>query len=429
MQSSDHREEDACLAALLALVRTDLSRREDAVRRIVETAARTLQLDRVGLWFYDDDHSSIVVEDLYLLGEDRHETGHRLTAGDYPSYFAALAESRAILADDAKQDPRTREFKRTYLDPLHVSSMLDVPVRCEGKLVGVLCHERVGTPRIWNPAEREFCASLADLVGTVIEASRRRSSEEQLRDLAASLEHRVVERTRELEESNLALTRTVSDLEAFCYSVSHDLRGPLRVINGFASMLESSALARGDAEESESATRIRDNSHRMAELLDGLLAFFRLGRRPLEPKRVDMDALLRETISTLDFDLRHTTLKARPLAPAVGDPVLLADVLANLLTNAFKFTSRCEAPRVEIDCEVGPREVVYRVADNGVGFAAEQLPKLFEPFQRLHEADGYEGTGVGLAIVKRIVERHGGRVWAESAPGEGATFRFALPRG
>src|SRR5690349_24553294 len=105
MQPSDHREEDACLAALLSLVRTDLSRREDAVRRIVETAARTLQLDRVGLWFYDDDRSSIIVEDLYLLGEDRHETGHRLTAGDYPSYFASLAESRAIAADDAKADP------------------------------------------------------------------------------------------------------------------------------------------------------------------------------------------------------------------------------------------------------------------------------------------------------------------------------------
>jgi signal transduction histidine kinase len=293
----------------------------------------------------------------------------------------------------------------------------------------VLCHERVGSPRIWNPAETEFCASLADLVGTVIEASRRRSSEQQLRELAASLEQRVAERTRELEESNLALTRTVSDLEAFCYSVSHDLRGPLRVINGFASMLESSALERGDSEESTSAARIRDNSHRMAELLDGLLSFFRLGRRPLEPKRVDMDALLRDTIATLDFDLGRTSLEARPLAPAEGDPVLLADVLANLLANAFKFTSRCEAPRIEIDCEVGPREVVYRVADNGVGFSPEELPKLFEPFQRLHEAEGYEGTGVGLAIVKRIVERHGGRVWAESEPGRGATFRFALPRG
>ena len=429
MQSSDHREEDACLAALLSLVRTDLSRREDAVRRIVETAARTLQLDRVGLWFYNDDRSAIVVEDLYLLGEDLHESGHRLSAGDYPSYFAALAESRAIAADDAKQDPRTCEFKRTYLDPLHVSSMLDVPVRCEGKLVGVLCHERVGTPRIWNPAEREFCASLADLVGTVIEASRRRSSEEQLRELAASLEQRVVERTRELEESNLALSRTVSDLEAFCYSVSHDLRGPLRVINGFASMLEGSARDRGDAESEIGATRIRDNSNRMAELLDGLLSFFKLGSRPLELQRVDMDSLLRATISTLGLDLGRTSLKARPLAPADGDPALLADVLANLLTNAFKFTSRRESPRVEVDCEVGAREVVYRVADNGVGFPAEQSSRLFEPFQRLHAAEGYEGTGVGLAIVRRIVERHGGRVWAESVPGRGATFRFALPRG
>ncbi len=426
--SEDHREEDACLAALLSLVRSDLSVREDAVRRIVETAARTLQLDRVGLWFYNDDHSAIVVEDLYLLGEDVHEKGHRLTAGDYPNYFAALAESRAIAADDACSDPRTSEFKRTYLDPLRVSSMLDVPVRCEGKLVGVLCHERVGLRRIWNPAEQEFCASLADLVGTVIEASRRRRGEEELRELAATLERRVADRTRELEESNRALTQAVSDLEAFCYSVSHDLRGPLRVINGFASLLENSALERGDGEGGLNATRIKDNSNRMAELLDGLLAFFRLGRRPLESLRVDMDSLLQETISTLALDLDATELVTRPLAPIDGDPVLLADVLANLLANAFKFTSRRESPRVEVDCEVGPREVVYRVADNGIGFRVEHAAKLFEPFQRLHATEGYEGTGVGLAIVKRIVERHGGRVWAESVPGEGATFRFALPR-
>ena len=415
--------------ALLDLVRTDLSQRREAVRRIVETAARTLDVDRVGLWFFDEDHTTIVVEDLYIAGEDRHESGGRLTADAYPKYFAALAESRAIAADDARGDPRTTEFSATYLDPLRVLSMLDVPVRSEGVVIGVLCHERVGTPRSWSAEDREFAASLADLVGTVVEASRRRRSEEELRQLAASLERRVAERTRDLEASNRSLVQAVSDLEAFCYSVSHDLRGPLRVINGFASLLEDSAVATGDEEAIDAASRIRDNTKRMSELLDGLLAFFRLGQRPMERRRVDMDVLLRETLASLDLDLASTELTAGPLAPIEGDPALLADVFANLLGNAFKFSARGPSPRVEVGCERSDGEVIYHVRDNGVGFRVDHASKLFEPFQRLHAADGYEGTGVGLAIVRRIVERHGGRVWAESEPAKGATFWFALPAG
>lgn len=411
--------------ALLDLLRTDLSRRSEAVRRILETAARTLGVDRVGLWFFDQDHAAIVAEDLYLAREDRHESGAQLTASAYPKYFAALAESRVIRADDARVDPRTSEFAETYLEPLQVVSMLDVPVRSEGVVVGVMCHETVGSARVWSTEDAEFAASLADIVGTVVEASRRRRTEDELRELAASLELRVAERTHDLEKSNGALVRAVSDLEAFCYSVSHDLRGPLRIINGFASLLENSALAKGDEGDRDGIARIRDNTNRMSELLDGLLAFFRLGQRPMELRWIDMDGLLRETLTTLDPGSAEFT--ARSLAPAHGDPALLADVLANLLSNAFKFSARRPSPQVEIGCERGDGEVIYHVRDNGVGFSAEHASRLFEPFQRLHVAEGYEGTGVGLAIVRRIVERHGGRVWAESVPGKGTTFLFALP--
>ncbi|MFN2426132.1 MAG: ATP-binding protein [Candidatus Binatia bacterium] len=414
--------------AVLSLVRSDLSQRSEAIRRIVETAAHVLGVDRVGLWFFDADRTSIVVEDLYLPGEDRHESGARLTAGEYPSYFAALAESRVVAADDAGRDPRTLEFSDSYLDPLEVRSMLDVPVRSEGVVIGVLCHECVGTTREWTVEDREFAASLADLVGTVVETSRRRRTEAELRELAASLERRVAERTTDLEASNRALVGAVHDLEAFCYSVSHDLRGPLRVINGFASLLESSGLAAADPEACESVSRIRDNTNRMSQLLDGLLAFFRLGQRPIDAQRVDMDSLLRETLDALGVDPGTARLRAEPLLPAHGDPALIADVLANLLSNAFKFTSRQPAPLVEVACEAGDGEVIYHVRDNGVGFHVEHAARLFEPFQRFHSAEGYEGTGVGLAIVRRIVERHGGRVWANAVAAKGATFSFALPR-
>ncbi len=413
---------------LLDLVRTDLSQRAEAVRRIVETAARTLDVDRVGLWFYDESRTAIVVEDLYLAREDRHESGARLTATEHPRYFSELAESRGIAAEDAASDPRTSEFEWSYLEPHQVQSMLDVPVRSEGEVIGVLCHESVGQPRTWTDAEQEFAASLADVVGIVVEASRRRRTEQELRELAVSLERRVAERTEDLERSNRALVRAIADLEAFCYSVSHDLRAPLRVINGYASLLEASPLAADDAEAKDCAVRIRENTNQMSGLLDGLLSFFRLGRRPMEPRLVDMNVLLRDVRRTLQLDSASLEFSADSLEPVQGDPALLADVLVNLLSNAVKFSSRRTSPRVHVGCEPDGDEILFHVRDNGVGFRVDHAARLFEPFQRLHAADGYEGTGVGLAIVRRIVERHGGRVWAEASPSSGATFYFALPR-
>ncbi len=414
--------------ALLELASTDLSEREPAVRRIVETASRALGVERVGLWFFDETRTAIVVEDLYVTDGNRHESGARLLATEYPRYFAALAESRAIAAHDARMDPRTSEFTASYLDPLEVRSMLDVPVRSEGRVVGVLCNEQVGRMRTWTSDDEEFAGSLADLVGTVIEASRRRRTEAELRELTATLEQRVAERTTDLEASNRALVEAVNDLEAFCYSVSHDLRAPLRVINGFATMIHDAAAVAADGELRQAIARILDNTNGMSELLDDLLAFFRLGRRPLEIVRVDMNQLLRETMASLDLATDATEFSCAELEAIDADRALIGDVLGNLLMNAFKFSARRPAPRVEVGCETADGEVVYYVRDNGVGFHLDHATRLFEPFQRLHAADGYPGTGVGLAIVRRIVDRHGGRVWAESSPSRGSTFRFALPR-
>lgn len=413
--------------ALLQLLRSDLSERDAAVRRIVETSARTLGVQRVGLWFFDDTRTTIVAETLYSADADRHESGATLTAAGQPRYFAALADSRVIAAEDAALDPRTAEFADGYLDRHGIRSMLDVPVFSEGVVVGVLCHEAVGEARAWSAADQELAGSMADLIGTVVEASRRRRTEAELRRLAAQLEERVADRTRELESSNSALTRAVRDLEAFCYSVSHDLRGPLRVINGFATLLEESAATSSDSAARDSVARIRENTNRMSELLDGLLAFFRLGNRAVELASVDMGALVHETVASLDLARGDTELVVGPLPGVVGDRALLGDVLANLLSNAFKFSSRRSAPRVEVGCDPGGDGHVFWVRDNGVGFDARHAGHLFEPFQRLHAAEGYRGTGVGLAIVRRIVEKHGGRAWAESEPARGSTFLFSLP--
>lgn len=415
--------------ALLELASTDLSHREPAVRRIAETAASVLDVERIGLWFFDESRSSIVAENVYVATENLHRGAADLTAADYPRYFAALEESRTIAAHDARTDSRTSEFNRTYSNPLDVRSMLDVPIRREGRVIGVLCNEQVGRDRVWSADDQEFAASLADLVGTMIEASERRRTEGELRALTATLERRVAERTDELELANRALVQAVSDLEAFCYSVSHDLRAPLRVINGYATMLDESGSFGADTDARVGVLRIRDNTNRMSELLDDLLSFFRLGRRAIDPGPVDLDDVVRETMAVHRLDEAGVEFEFGPLGRVLGDRALLADVFGNLLTNAVKFSARRPAPRVEVGRENRNGHAVIFVRDNGVGFHLDHATRLFEPFQRLHAADGYEGTGVGLAIVRRIVERHGGRVWAESSPSRGSTFRFTLPAG
>lgn len=413
--------------ALLELASTDLSDRRAAVRRIVEAAAKVLDVERIGLWFLNEDRTAIVCEDLYVAPEGLHRGAASLAAADYPRYFAALEESRTIAAHDARSDPRTSEFNAKYSIPIDVRAMLDVPLRREGRVVGVMCNEQVGRDRTWSAEDQDFAASLADLVGTAMEASERRRTEDELRQLTATLEQRVAERTNDLESANLALVQAVSDLEAFCYSVSHDLRAPLRVINGFATMLDELSAFPEQDDARVAVTRIRENTNRMSELLDDLLSFFRLGRRVLELGDVDMDDVVRETVTTLRLDDAGVELDIAPLGRVPGDRALLADVFGNLLANAVKFSARRPAPRVEVRRSDDHGEAVFSVKDNGVGFHLDHASKLFEPFQRLHAADGYDGTGVGLAVVRRIVERHGGRVWAESSPSRGSTFRFTLP--
>ena len=239
-------------------------------------------------------------------------------------------------------------------------------------------------------------------------------------------------RERELVQLRTAeLTAANQDLEAFSYSVSHDLRAPLRAVQGYVTILEDDFGARLDAEPRRLLGVIQDRARRMEQLIEDLLAFSRLGRQRVAVTSVPLDDLVRQSLEDLRpaCDGREVRFEVGPLGPVEGDPALLRQVLANLLGNAIKFT-RGRNPAV---VEVGRREeaegAAYYVRDNGVGFDRERADKLFGVFQRFHSAAEYEGTGVGLAIVQRVVERHGGRVWAESTPGEGATFYFTLPGG
>jgi signal transduction histidine kinase len=232
---------------------------------------------------------------------------------------------------------------------------------------------------------------------------------------------RIVERTAQLEAAN-------KELAAFSYSVSHDLRAPVRAVDAFAHMLEEDSASQLDAEGKRRLAKIRDNSRRMGALIDDLLAFASLSRQTLNPVRLDMEAIIGEVWTELGAGA-PARLKTGPLPAARGDRALLRQVWANLLGNALKFSGKREAPEIEISARSETGEVVYCVRDNGAGFDMRYYDKLFGVFQRLHSEDEFPGTGVGLAIVQRIVSLHGGRVWAESKVDEGAKFYFSLSGG
>jgi signal transduction histidine kinase len=247
---------------------------------------------------------------------------------------------------------------------------------------------------------------------------------EQVSRSHQSLEAQVAQRTKALEATN-------AELESFSYSVSHDLRAPLRAIHGFARILLEDHNAKLDPEAQRLLGVIDQNTRRMGQLIDDLLAFSRLGRTDLATGPVDMKALAQlvaDEVQRGEAD-RNGSLEITidPLPPARGDRGLLRQVMSNLLQNAAKFTRGSPSARIEVGSRPDHGQTVYFVKDNGAGFDARYSDKLFGVFQRLHSTEQFDGTGVGLAIVKRIVQRHGGRVWAEGAVHQGATFYFTLP--
>jgi light-regulated signal transduction histidine kinase (bacteriophytochrome) len=241
------------------------------------------------------------------------------------------------------------------------------------------------------------------------------------------LQKRVAELTKQLETA-------VKDLESFSYSVSHDLRAPLRAIDNFSSILHREYGDKLDAEGRRLIAVIRKNAARMGTLIKDILAFAHAGDRELILADIDLEALVRDILQELapSFAGRRVDVQmhggaSAELAHIRADTAGIRKVLLNLLANAIKFTRPRELAQIEIRAAVAGNESICSVKDNGVGFEPEYGDRLFSIFQRLHDAEEFEGTGAGLCIVKRIIDKHGGRVWAEGSPGAGATFYFSLP--
>ena len=352
-----------------------------------------------------------------MSGASAHWSAEQRFAIDAPIVrWVALAREQLSAWSASSSDPEA-----VFSPPFPGTSPgVAFPIVAGGNFYGILRFSSLTAQRRLTPGQIKAPDILASTAATAFEAA---SLLTQLRTLNQDLEHRVRERTQELQAAN-------ADLEAFSYSVSHDLRAPLRIVDGYCQMFIDDFGAGIPAEGRRILDKARAGATRMNQLIDDLLRFARFSRQPLQMRPVQMSALVRHVVATFEDQLqgRSVQLQVAELPDCVADGSLLQQVLTNLLSNALKFTASRSHAHIEIGTSREAAEQVYFVKDNGVGFDMKYADRLFGVFQRLHSQSEFEGTGIGLSIVHRIVRRHGGRTWAESTPQEGATFYFSLPQ-
>ncbi|HKY64096.1 MAG TPA: ATP-binding protein [bacterium] len=397
---------------LLDLAKSDWRDLGRSLTKITELDAHSLEVQRVGIWLFNPERSAIVCEELYLLQEDQHLRGTVLYAKDYPRYFQALEESRILPAEDAVNDPRTSEFAEGYLKPQGISSMMDVPVRLEGKVVGILCHEHVGEKREWSPEDQEFATSVADMVSLAYTAAARHRAEAALH-----------EKTQELERSN-------QELESFAYVASHDLQEPLHSIIAFVDRLNGMKTAELEEKGGDLLLRMQRSALRMQRLIDDLLEYSRIGLRKGPMERIELKPFLAELAADLEYRLNESggRLEVAAAPDVSADPFQVRRLFQNLIANSLKFRRPGVAPLVKVSGRVlEGRFCEIEVEDNGIGFEEKYAEQIFKPFTRLNPHSAFEGSGIGLAVCRKIVERHGGTITARSVPGKGSRFCFTLP--
>jgi PAS domain S-box-containing protein len=356
------------------------------------------EIARMGSWEWTPESARVVWSDevFRLSGLMPGKFGGRLD--DFVNN--AHPEDRGVLREALEAASRTRE-------PLSLDYRI---IRPDGTVRSLHAQAK---------AILDDAGTVRRIVGTLQDVTERKEADRAIQQL-----------NRELEARMKDLATVNKELEGFSYSVSHDLRAPLRAIDGFSRMLVEDCADRLDDEGRRYLKVIISNTHKMGQLIDDLLAFSRMGRKSLEATSLDLHHMARSVFTELREQHADRAIEARieEIPSGRGDPAMIRQVFVNLISNAIKYSRGRNPAIIEIGARVDPKETVYWVRDNGVGFQMEYAHKLFGVFQRLHTSQEFEGTGVGLALVQRIIQRHGGRVWAEGRPGEGATFYFTQPR-
>jgi signal transduction histidine kinase/FixJ family two-component response regulator len=386
------------------------------------------------------EHGEVVERTLAAAGQHSHvsavyllvptDDGRALRLAGKTGPGAESLESAALLlegagerwVDQARKQleaPGDSDPRVLFAHPFDARIGVALPIVASGKFFGVLGFSSARSQQRISPGQLKALEILARTAATAFETA---ALVTQLRRANEELELRVRERTRDLEIAN-------GDLEAFSYSVSHDLREPLRAVEGFCEMFRAEFGSSVPEPGRRILQRIWSGASRMTQLVNDLLHFSRFSREPLHCLRVPLREIVLQTVARLKEPLgeRQPSVQVGDLPDCFGDRALLEQVLINLLSNAFKFSAGRDAPHIEVGALRQGEDIAYYVRDNGVGFDMRYADKLFGVFQRLHPQEAFEGTGIGLSIVHRIITRHGGRVWADSRPDEGTTFYFSLP--
>ena len=391
------------------------------VRGVLQSLVATEGWEFAAYWEPDTDQKFLRCSVTQSRGDgwDRH--GLRLQASTPQKGEELIGQAwshRAPQGDTLKSNPPTLPDRFAAQVPNGACSWA-FPVIHANQVLGII--EGLSAAPTLSGTASPFWIDLGQTLGCYL--TRRRVGGDSA-GLVADLERR-------LDDRSEALTQATRELESFSYSVSHDLRSPLRAIDGFSQALVEDFSAQLPPEARRDLDVIRAETRRMGQLIDDLLAFSRLSRAPYNPQPVDMTGLAQSALmeATRANPERAQFVQLDTLPPSQGDAALLRQVWFQLLTNALKFSGRQSPPVIQIRAETRGPQTVYSVRDNGVGFDMQYAHKLFGVFQRLHRAEEFPGTGVGLAIAQRIIHRHGGKIWAEAAPNLGATFSFTVNSG
>jgi signal transduction histidine kinase len=391
-----------------AVQELSLARNIDRVMEIVRTVARELT---------GADGATFVLRDkdmCYYADEDAISPlwkGSRFPMRTCISGWAML-NKKGVVIEDIYEDNR---IPHDAYRPTFVKSLAMVPIRTMDPIgaIGNYWAEK------YLPTEEQLILlqSLADITAVTIENV----------NLYNDLEERVRERTFQLKATHLKLEEAYKELESFSYSVSHDLRAPLRSIAGYSEVIKEENYEALNDDSKKALGSIQKSANQMNLLIDTLLRFSKLTQQALDKGNVDTGNLVDSLIKSLSPTANSAEFIVHPLPVVMADTNLITQVWSNLISNAIKYSSKVEHPVIEVGSQTTHNGIIFFVKDNGAGFDMKYADKLFGVFQRLHHERDYEGTGVGLSLVKRIVNRHGGRVWAESEVNKGATFYFSLP--